>query len=84
MNITKIGNVSEVALHASYLVALRIAKKGKPHNIAEDLILPCAKDMRSCMISSEDAEKLNAIPLSNDTVARSISEMTEVVREQLN
>lgn len=84
MNITKIGNVSEMALHASYLVALRIAKKGKPHAIAEDLILPCAKDMVSCMLSSEDAEKLTAIPLSNDTMARRISEMTEIVREQLN
>ncbi|KAK1336381.1 hypothetical protein QTO34_004187 [Cnephaeus nilssonii] len=33
------------AVEASYLVALRIARAMKPHTIAEDLLLPVAKDI---------------------------------------
>lgn len=34
---------------ASYCVALRIAKTGKPHNIDETLLLPAATDICSIM-----------------------------------
>ncbi|XP_075420983.1 B-cell CLL/lymphoma 7 protein family member B isoform X1 [Tenrec ecaudatus] len=34
------------AIEAAYLVALRIARAVKPHTIAEDLLLPVAKDIR--------------------------------------
>ena len=77
------GNVSKNSLLASYQVALRVAKKGKPHTIAEDLILPAAQDMVSTMVGPEAASKLSCIPLSNDSVGRRISEMANDVRGQL-
>jgi hypothetical protein len=40
-------------VEASYLVAQRIAKIKKPHTIAEELILPCAKDIVSVMMGSD-------------------------------
>jgi hypothetical protein len=40
------------AVEASYLVALRIARAMKPHNIAEELLLPAAKDIVRVMIAS--------------------------------
>ena len=43
--ISKHSTVSKQCLEASYVVAHRIAKLGKPHTIAETLILPAAQDM---------------------------------------
>ncbi|XP_063241704.1 zinc finger BED domain-containing protein 5-like isoform X1 [Bacillus rossius redtenbacheri] len=77
------NNVSKNALLASYQVALRIAKKGKPHTIAEDLILPAAQDMLSTMVGPEAASKLSNVPLSNNSVGRRITEMAEDCKNQL-
>ncbi|MBN3287040.1 ZBED5 protein, partial [Polyodon spathula] len=43
-----IGNIN--ALQAAYLVSCRMAKTGKPHTVAEDLIISAAKDMVRCML----------------------------------
>lgn len=83
VNITDLANVNKNALKASYEVALKIAKKEKPHTIAEELILPAAIDMVSNIISPQDAEKLKKIPLSNDTISRRICDMAEDVQNQL-
>ena len=64
------AKICENALKASYLVALRIAKCKKPHQIAEQLILPAAVDMCRAMINEECANKLKTIPLSNNTMGR--------------
>jgi hypothetical protein len=77
------SNVNDKATEASYHVALRIAKAGKPHNIGETLILPTAKDMCSMMLGEAAAAKLNAIPLSDNTVQRRISDMASDVKEQV-
>lgn len=83
VNIKHLCDVSKNALTASYEVALKIAKKGKPHTIAEELILPAAIDMVKTMISPQESEKLKKIPLSNDTISRRISDMFEDVQDQL-
>jgi len=57
------------ALRASYLLSYRIARKGLPHTIAEDVCLPAAKEMVECMIGEREAKKLDMIPVSNNTVA---------------
>ncbi len=75
--------MSKQCLEASYVVAKRIGKLGKPHTIAETLILPAAQDMCRIMIGDSAAAKLGAVPLSNDTVARRIEDMSNDIREQL-
>ncbi|XP_066450060.1 SCAN domain-containing protein 3-like [Eleutherodactylus coqui] len=71
------------AVEASYLVALRIARAMKPHTIAEDLLLPAAKDIVRVMIGNEYVQKLNAISLSNDTVHRRIKDMSADILDQV-
>ncbi|XP_054469041.1 protein FAM200B-like [Anoplopoma fimbria] len=72
----------EEALRASYHVAHRIAKAKKPHTIAEELILPAAMDMVREVLGQSAADRLKTIPLSNDTVARRIQDMSCNIKEQ--
>ena len=64
-------------------MAKRIGQLGKPHKIAETLILLATQDMCRIMIGDSAAAKLGAVPLSNDTVAKRISDMSNDIREEL-
>lgn len=68
----KAPSVNSIALLASYKVSYRIALQEKPHTIAEELTFPSASDMVSTMMDEKSTEKLKAVPLSNDTVARRV------------
>ena len=68
---------------ASDRVALRIAEAGKPHNIGETLLLPAGRDMCSVMLGEAAAVKLDAIPVSDKTIQRQISDMACDVKEQV-
>ncbi|XP_024145995.1 zinc finger BED domain-containing protein 5 [Oryzias melastigma] len=81
---TKAASLSVNAQLASYKVAYRVAQCKKPHTIAEELILPSAIDMVSTMIDEATASKLKVIPLSNNTIARRIYDMSKDIEEQLN
>lgn len=52
---------------ASYRVALRVDNAGKPHSIAENLILSAALDMAEIMFGKQAVENLKSIPLSDNT-----------------
>ncbi len=77
------SSVNESALLASYKVAYRVAKAGKPHTIAENLILPAALDMVEIMVSKQEANKLKNIPLSDNTISRRINDMAKDIQEQV-
>jgi hypothetical protein len=51
------GSCNENAVKASYEVSMLIAKAGKPHTIAEELILPAAKAMVSAMVGEKSSER---------------------------
>lgn len=68
---------------ASFKVAYSIAQCKKPHKIAEQLILPIAIDIVSIMLDETRAAKLKAIPLSNDTVAQRIHDISDDLEDQL-
>lgn len=70
------------AVETPYLVALRIARAMKPHTIAEDLLLPAAKDIVRVLIGDEFVMKLSVISLSNDTVCR-IGDMSADILDQI-
>jgi hypothetical protein len=55
----------------------------KPHTVGETLILPAAVDIVSIMFGDNLAQQLKSIPLSNDTVLRRISNISEDLNEQL-
>ena len=68
---------------ASFKVTYRIAKCKKPHNIAEELVLPAALDLVSTMIGESAAQKLKAVPLSNNTISRRINKISDDINNQL-
>lgn len=74
---------NQKAVKASFLVSLRIAKCGKAHTIGEELVLPAAKDMVTCIFGENSAKQLNIIPLSNDTIRRRVEIMALNVKEKL-
>uniref|UniRef100_A0A0L8G0L3 DUF4371 domain-containing protein n=1 Tax=Octopus bimaculoides TaxID=37653 RepID=A0A0L8G0L3_OCTBM len=69
-------------LRASYLVILRVARAKKAHNIAEELVLPCA--MCEAILDGKCAAKLKAVPLSDNTIARRIEDMSKDIKSQLS
>ena len=74
---------SIACIEASYVVSLRIVKQHKPHTNGEDVILPCAKDMVRIVFGNEFANKLSSIPLSNNTVERRISDLSDNILKQI-
>lgn len=79
----KATSVTCQAQMASYKVAYRIAQTKKPHTIAEQPILPAAVDMVTIMMDEKSAAKLKTIPLSNDTIVRRISDISNDLEDQL-
>lgn len=77
------ATVPERALRASFLASYHIARAKKPHTIGEDLILPATKDIVREMLGEDAAKKIDAVPLSDNTVQRWIGEMSEDVSAQL-
>ena len=68
---------------ASFKVAYRIAKCKKLHTIAEELVLPAALDLVSTIIGESTAQKLKAVPLSNNTISRRIDKISDDTNDHL-
>jgi hypothetical protein len=71
--------VSEKAQFASYEIAELIAMKLKPHNLAEEIILPACRKIVKTMIGGAADIEILKIPLSNDTMHRRIQHLSENV-----
>ena len=68
---------------ASFKVAYRIAKCKRVHTIAEELVLPAALDLVLTMIGESAAQRLKAVPLSNNTISRRIDKISDDINDQL-
>ena len=68
---------------ASFKVAYRIAKCKKPHSVEEELVLAAALKLASTMIGESVAQKLKAVPLSNNTVCSGIDKILDDISDQL-
>ena len=79
----KVTTTDKSLLKSSYLISLQIGKTKKPYTIGEDLIKPCMLAATAEILGPEAANKLQAIPISNDTVQRRIIDMAVDVEEQL-
>ncbi|XP_072384381.1 zinc finger BED domain-containing protein 5-like [Diabrotica undecimpunctata] len=86
-NITKHygANVNENVTLASYEVSQLVAKCGKNHTIAVELILPSAIIILCKRMMGDAAVKITStVPLSNNTVQRRISDMANnIVKDTL-
>ena len=82
-SLKKFTTLNSSGLKASYEVALIVVKATKPHTIAEELFLPSAIDMAKAVLGETMANKICAIPLSNNTISRRIVDMSIDVKEQL-
>ena len=68
---------------ASFKVAYRIAKCKKLHTVAEELVLSTALDLVSIIIGESAAQKLKAVPLSNNNISRRIDKILDDINNQL-
>ena len=73
---------NNAGLKASYEVEKKIAIAKKPHTIGE-LILPRCQVIVSNVFGESEVQKLKQMSLSNDTVSRRISELSENILSQL-
>jgi hypothetical protein len=55
----------------------------KPHNIAEELIIPCEVEIASIMFDEKTASLIKEIPSSDNTVQRRIQDMASVIVDQV-
>ena len=67
----------------SNLLAWRIVRAKKAHNIGEKLVKHTALDMVSKVYGYEFAKKIEGVPLSNDTVKNRIKSMSCDIKDQL-
>jgi hypothetical protein len=71
----KVLTVSSKCLKATYALSLLVAKRKTPHNIAEELIIPCTVEIASILFDEKTASVKRAIPSSDNTVRSRIQHM---------
>ncbi|XP_077083466.1 zinc finger BED domain-containing protein 5-like [Siphateles boraxobius] len=76
-------NQTDSGLVASYNISLMIAKSGLPFTAGEKLVIPAIKEAISTVMERDPSPVMQAIPLSNDSVARRIKEMALDTEQQL-
>jgi hypothetical protein len=65
-----------------FSISLLVAKYKKPHNIAKELIIPCAVEIASIMFA-EKTRLIKAVPSSDNTVQRRIQDMASDIIDQV-
>ena len=75
--------VSEKAQIASLEISEMVAQNFKSHTLVELIILPACKKMVKTMLGDEAENKINKIPLSNDTVRRRILALSADIKENV-
>ena len=74
---------NENATQASFLLSYRIARAGKPHTIAENLIKPCIADIVSCVLGEDAAKKVAAVQCSNNIISDRIHKISYHIEDEL-
>jgi hypothetical protein len=78
---TKKVKIGDRALEASFKASQLIAKQMKPHTIGEKLVKPACLEIVRIMLGEEAALEIQKVPMSNNTVARRVSDMSADIHE---
>nr|XP_047143364.1 protein FAM200A-like [Hydra vulgaris] len=70
-------------VEASYKVSYIIAQNKKAHTLAEEVILPCTKEIVRLLFGEEAAKKVDNISLSNTTVKRRLTDISSNIKENV-
>ena len=81
--VKKFKTDNENATEASYKASYQICLHGEAHTIGESLIKPIIKDVVSCILDEESVKKIDAMPLSNNTVSRRIKDIVDDIENEL-
>ena len=74
---------NKAAVHASYAIALHVAKTKKPHNIGETLLKPCILKSVKLVLGKKASQTMKQISLSNDTIKSRIHEMSDNIKSKV-
>ena len=74
---------NKAAVHASYAIALHVAKTKKPHNIGETLLKPCILESVKLVLGEKASQTMKQISLSNDTIKSRIHEMSDNIKSKM-
>ena len=74
---------NKAAVHASYAIALHVAKTKKPHNIGETLLKPCILKSVKLVLGEKASQTMKQISLSNDTIKSRIHEMSDNIKSKV-
>uniref|UniRef100_A0A2P2ICW4 Zinc finger protein n=1 Tax=Hirondellea gigas TaxID=1518452 RepID=A0A2P2ICW4_9CRUS len=69
--------------HASYVVALQVAKTKMTPTIGETLVKPCILESVRLVLGEGAANKMKQVSLSNDTIKIKIDEMSESIKSKV-
>ena len=59
---------NNASVHASFAIALHVAKAKKAHTIGETLLKPCILESVKLMFGEKASQTIKQISLSNDTI----------------
>ncbi|XP_050058856.1 zinc finger BED domain-containing protein 5-like [Aphis gossypii] len=65
------------------MLSYRIARAGKPHTIAEDLIKPCMTEIVNCVLGEDAAKKITAVQCSNNVISDRIHKISDHIHDEL-
>ena len=68
-------SMSDKCQEASFVVSQVIAQRKQPHIVAENLVVPCCREIVRIMLGENAAKEIQKIPLSDNTVSRRINDM---------
>lgn len=71
------------AIKSSFVAAYNIANKKKPFTLGEKLIKPVLSEITEILFGASAVPKVNAVPLSADTISRRVDEMAADIKNQL-
>ena len=74
---------NNVAVRASFAIALHVAKAKKVHTIGETLLKPCILESVKLMLEEKDLKTMKRISLSNDTIKSRIHEMSKNIKSKV-